>query len=125
MRISDWSSDVCSSDLAYANADGSVEILEAPSGGYPDGYLMEQPVLSRDGSTSAFWSSASNLDPTKVSAEHEVFVHLRSTDTVVRLPLAEGPLAPDRQSVVKGKGVSVSVDLGGGSMHKKKTKKIN
>src|SRR3546814_17472393 len=93
MRISDWSSDVCSSDLedpppgeseeceeicggsessqtiAYANADGSVEILEAPSGGYPDGYLMEQPVLSRDGSTSAFWSSASNLDPTKVIAE--------------------------------------------------------
>src|SRR3546814_19260779 len=96
MRISDWSSDVCSSDLAYANADGSVEILEAPSGGYPDGYLMEQPVLSRDGSTSAFWSSASNLDPTKVSDEHEVFVHLRSTDTVVRLPLAEGQVAPWR-----------------------------
>src|SRR3546814_9779373 len=71
---------------------------------------MEQPVLSRDGSTSAFWSSASNLDPTKVSDEHEVFVHLRSTDTVVRLPLAEGQVAPWRgaQLAISADGLTIA-----------------
>src|SRR3546814_19260399 len=71
---------------------------------------MEPPVLSRDGSTSAFWSSASNLDPTKVSDEHEVFVHLRSTDTVVRLPLAEGQVAPWRgaQLALSADGLTIA-----------------
>src|SRR3546814_18521149 len=99
MRISDWSSDVCSSDLRalvkFAELDGADR-------------LLGQGFLRFD-----------MRDPTKLVA--------RKPGEVVRHDVAPaaspGPIA-DRKSVVTGKSVSVRVDLGGRRIIKKKTRKI-
>src|SRR3546814_12235531 len=89
MRISDWSSDVCSSDLRPC--DGRA---------FPYGAAGEEPPRR---------------------AGHAG--HL-----VRRLLRRPGPCGaalrpvPDRKSVVSGKSVPVSVDLGGRRIIKKKTK---
>src|SRR3546814_6844546 len=95
MRISDWSSDVCSSDLRLP-ADHATDTPPddppapaVPSQGAPDGTPVAQkpatgPVAGR------------------------------------RRPGGAG-VAGDRKSVVEGKRVSVRVDLGGRRVIKKKT----
>src|SRR3546814_15785186 len=93
MRISDWSSDVCSSDLA--------------------------PVVV--GARSALFLPYPDLGVIVVDEEHEsafkqedgVTYHARDM-AVVRAQLGGIPavLVSDRQSVVSGKSVSVRVDLG-------------
>src|SRR3546814_8931028 len=86
MRISDWGSDVCSSDLEQRLAAGQARTGAGPG---------------------------------------EVGVgRLRGREGVgLVLEAAEGDAChgrPDRQSVVSGKSVSVSVDLGGRRIIKKK-----
>src|SRR3546814_20745968 len=89
MRISDWSSDVCSSDLRL-----DVEILvEWDRCGH-----AHAPV--RTGAAS--WP---NREPAAT--------------------LRRGIAAIDRKSVVEGKSVSVSVDLGGRRIIKKKKRAHN
>src|SRR3546814_9365097 len=85
MRISDWSSDVCSSDLH------SPRTPPAPRG---------TPLVKDCDSGFA--------QPCHVAGQH------------VHLEIEARPR--DRQSVVEGKSVSVSVDLGGGRINKKKRK---
>src|SRR3546814_16826761 len=98
MRISDWSSDVCSSDLSYNNGvpakTGMTKLGERPG---PDASGAHNPALS----------------PYAASAS-------RSRDRPWRAVATYGP-RPDRKSVVSGKSVSVRVDLGGRSIIKKKT----
>src|SRR3546814_16057943 len=113
MRISDWSSDVCSSDVAgdgwpYLRApaarlgacggqsfDGAGGGIGAGLGGRPRrGACRQQPFLG-DG------------------RGHLADVHRRSA----------GGGAQDRKSVVSGKSGSVSVDLGGRRIIKKQTTK--
>src|SRR3546814_17087609 len=91
MRISDWSSDVCSSDLRD---------------------FTEEKVLYN---TNNFYEncgvSASNI----VANVETIQNPLRET-----MEMFERQLEQDRKSVVSGKSVSVRVDLGGRRVIKKK-----
>src|SRR3546814_21184371 len=103
MRISDWSSDVCSSDL-LATGSGSP--------GTPTG----QPS-----------PAAPSVDDRQHDARRVVLrvmdcVNRRDTGRFVEIIAAriEIALIGDRKSVVSGKSVSVRVDLGGRRIIKKK-----
>src|SRR3546814_18539106 len=94
MRISDWSSDVCSSDLAAAH-------LRAQG---------EAAIFGRHGPWHALGADqrrASEFPP-------------RPNDIGQARPLGDGE---DRKSVVSGKSVSVRVDLGGVRIIQQKTTK--
>src|SRR3546814_16237776 len=94
MRISDWSSDVCSSDLGEGDPGAAPRVLD-------DGATVpEAPVRLR------------RLDHGK---RHAV---LHAAGGILALQLHEA--TGDRKSVVSGKSVSVRVDLGGSRIIKKK-----
>src|SRR3546814_18028862 len=110
MRISDWSSDVCSSDLLDA-ADEAVEAMvalcaavEIPQGLSSLGVTDE--VIPYMAVEAAGIERLMRNNPRKLSA--------RDIEKIYRA---------DRKSVVKGRSVSVRVDLGGRSTIKKKIKK--
>src|SRR3546814_11153462 len=91
MRISDWSSDVCSSDLAISRNGPSGRVTCRP----------RRPLSS---------STSSRLPPPRSPI----------SPSASGMP-ATTPPAEDRKSVVEGKSVSVRVDLGGRRIIKKKT----
>src|SRR3546814_15318991 len=97
MRISDWSSDVCSSDLREAGSAlitfqlGNVDAVRRKAA---------HRLVKRGGYILHFKKKGG---------------HRRSID-----PPAIGRFRQDRKSVGEGKSVSVSVDLGGRRIHKKK-----
>src|SRR3546814_11052330 len=88
MRISDWSSDVCSSDLLGLPGKPGLEVLRDWRAG---GLTTPVLILTARGS----W--AERIDGLKAGAD----------DYLTK------PFHPDRKSVVWGKSVSVRVDLGG------------
>src|SRR3546814_13908529 len=107
MRISDWSSDVCSSDLVVlANAVGTGVADDKSIYPYVDEmirfYLTEEPILKNVPT----WQCRKPQDLSHVLAN--------LPDLVVK--------ETDRKSVVSGKSVSVRVDLGGRRIIKKKKK---
>src|SRR3546814_19831985 len=91
MRISDWSSDVCSSDLRAA-----------------------------EGADGARAGADRRADRRGVGAEPV----LPAVHEVPRRGTGSRSQGADRKSVVKGKRVSVRVDLGGRRILKKKNNKI-
>src|SRR3546814_15367022 len=99
MRISDWSSDVCSSDLAR------------------NGPRIKSGVTREEGRTEECYSTSqekSRWSPAPIRA--------LGRGSRSRSPKPE-PISPprvDRKSVVEGKSVSVRVDLGGRRIIKKK-----
>src|SRR3546814_11559268 len=95
MRISDWSSDVCSSDLNPQVVARSKESLLSPS-------------WSPDGRKIAYVSFESGNSA----------VYVQDITTGSRQLVASHPR--DRKSVVSGKSVSVRVDLGVRRILKKK-----
>src|SRR3546814_16981257 len=107
MRISDWSSDVCSSDLYYR---GSAERRA----------LRRSPRLRRLGKLSA-WDSAGPRRSRRGYARRSPCGS--SPDCRHRRSGPQYPWSCDRKSVVWGKSVSVRVDLGGRRIIKKKTEK--
>src|SRR3546814_15107903 len=102
MRISDWSSDVCSSDLLLAGLSGVSWALFCV-------FRLWQGHAAR----------SVLADGCLLSATLSLALHfwLETTVTPDVIPLAA---AVDRQSVVQGKSVSVRVDLGGRRHIKKK-----
>src|SRR3546814_19019637 len=92
MRISDWSSDVCSSDLAP-----SISTLPA------DGFSRPAAALSSV-------DLPQPVGPTMAT---------NSPGATARSMPATARWLKDRKSVVEGKSVSVSVDLGGRRLIKK------
>src|SRR3546814_18791551 len=113
MRISDWSSDVCSSDLAHprvALAAGARAEHDADQTPAAPRRRRHQVVAGAAGEAGLHALGA------LVGAQPAVQRRLRA--------LAEGDVAPaekvDRTNVVEGKSVSVRVDLGGSTTHKKK-----
>src|SRR3546814_20895503 len=106
MRISDWSSDVCSSDLPQPQA--PLHHVHPPAGGRTEALDERQ---ARDERRAAALREGL----------HHLYAHRlhRAVD-----PGGEGgPRAgglPDRKSVVSGKSVSVRVDLGDRRIIKKK-----
>src|SRR3546814_17474713 len=97
MRISDWSSDVCSSDLAeLALAAAQVDVREAPR----HGMAAQAPEFRHRGQ------------------------QLAGVGVLRRREQPVGRRLLDRKSVVEGKSVAVRVDLGGRRIIKKKKKII-
>src|SRR3546814_4235331 len=90
MRISDWSSDVCSSDRPPALVDAVVEVEEFQ--------VLELQPRGRE----------------QLFADADMVVHRPAH-------VEEHQHLEDRNSVVSGKSVSVSLDLGGRRIIKKKT----
>src|SRR3546814_6542868 len=114
VRISDWSSDVCSSDLE-TRAGSSL----GREGG---GGQQRQPVGVARGGVGVIHhehhpvgaADAQALPVERHIADPGMMQSQRCT--VLSPHLVPGP--PDRQSVVSGKSVSVSVGLGGGRIIK-------
>src|SRR3546814_15110553 len=107
MRISDWSSDVCSSDLA----DLRVEALGLVFGIVQLGISVGD-FTAADEQLEAVGDAWVVVAATRQRRDFE-----RITGDERRL------LQPDRKSVGEGKSVSVRVDLGGSGTIKKKNKK--
>src|SRR3546814_13669643 len=104
MRISDWSSDVCSSDLEVVAAQSRSSF---PRTDEVDGHGVEKSDIREA------VDDAEDLSSVKQS-EESMCAEADDADDVTA----------DRQSDVKGKSVSERVDLGGGRIINK-TKKIN
>src|SRR3546814_19701927 len=117
MRISDWSSDVCSSDLSdigvHARANGIGEEV-ADSGFRPSDRgtaAVERRQRFANGDVQLFRELV------------EVDLHLGRHGSIRIDVLGREDAELDRKSVVEGKSVYVRVDLGcGGSLKKKKKK---
>src|SRR3546814_15991567 len=114
MRISDWSSDVCSSDLIQADADkrALAKVERAIAGiiaAIEDG--LYQPTMK---------ARMAELEREKTQ------ITARLAEATADVPDVHPGLAEiykrkvDRKSVVVGKSVSVRVDLGGRRIIKKK-----
>src|SRR3546814_16144253 len=111
MRISDWSSDVCSSDLLYLFVEHGV------ARGFDGASVLILPKCGEISAPVVF------TIPLQLLAYHVAV--LRGTDVDQPRNLAKSVTVEDRKSVVSGKSVSVRVDLGGSRIIKKKKKKKN
>src|SRR3546814_16563547 len=100
MRISDWSSDVCSSDLEHT---GFGELVHAHVGSSE----FHLTLRAKQTSHRAEWLRLKSVDEQGLHA---------TTDEV------DAQQAGDRRRVVEGKRVSVRVDLVGGRIINKKQK---
>src|SRR3546814_17333366 len=97
MRFSDWSSDVCSSDLSQSGALGIMNSISD---------------VKADGGDLVVSLPEGNADlPLLLSDYHLVIQPNGGVD--------DPNAGIDRKSVVSGKSVSVRVDLGGGRLIKK------
>src|SRR3546814_20356738 len=109
MRISDWSSDVCSSDLAAGTvpfyrqrfAEAGVD----PAAAVTWGSIARLPILKRSDLQGAGEAIKTTALPKSHGRRHDI------------------ETSGDRKSVVEGKSVSVRVDLGGRRIIKKKKKR--
>src|SRR3546814_20672306 len=109
MRISDWSSDVCSSDLRSRCADGGPMELALLRGRGP-GLVPELPLLHALYQGRVLQGRRARSAPARrfEGRKRALFPHPR-----------------DRKSVGEGKSVSVRVGLGGGRYLKKKQRTKN
>src|SRR3546814_13829956 len=106
MRISDWSSDVCSSDLVARDHPDTVAVLLAE---------LQETGLA------AVVSYGGWADDPPVRVLHDMLERGRA-DEPVGSSQEEGR-TQDRTSVVEGKSGSVRVDIGGRRIIKKKIEK--
>src|SRR3546814_18529052 len=130
MRISDWSSDVCSSDLPVRGAEGRI-VIEASRFTASAEHGRPYPLVV--GVDDARIGFARRRRPDHVGAVIAMTKLLAGARAIVAFPKAlpddaaaqpvvletkrraEGvEIAPDRTGVVKGQSVTVRVDLGGG-----------
>src|SRR3546814_18332558 len=112
MRISDWSSDVCSSDLQRAmtqvqavegaDADHTAVGAQGPAFDVAEQLVHRFSVIGMPGRRAA-WLSARAAEAAGLCRTREVTARA----TRLRRPCR------DRTSVVSGRSVSVRVDLGG------------
>src|SRR3546814_14324609 len=129
MRISDWSSDVCSSDLAptrHKVPPGSVVdvavalVVNIVAGGFAG---IHKEVRHKVGMRHVEAAIDDGNDGAGISGSElpsKVRIYIRVLKPVVLacvvewpLPVEERVVRQDRKSVVSGKSVSVRVDFGG------------
>src|SRR3546814_10929538 len=110
-RISDWSSDVCSSDLGEAQAGGRA------------GQDAEQPGAGGGGGGEGA-DGTDDHHALEAEVEDAGLLHNQLAERGEE-QRRRGTDDGDRKSVVGGRSVSVRVDLGGVCSHKKKKNKIN
>src|SRR3546814_12379039 len=125
MRISDWSSDVCSSDLSLAIRPGNtITGCASPRGTLRSSH--ERAAANADHSKNARPSSAnSNGEGGRIDGNGELMDRSCRVKPEQRgkYHAAKHPDCElDRKSVVKGKSVAVRADLGGRRIIKKKKK---
>src|SRR3546814_10925742 len=117
MRISDWSSDVCSSDLVFQRSLGAGR---AAAGLEPQSHY---PVQHQCEKTDQRMGADALREPMEYRGDIQIALeHAKAALDVGPALLALNDLR-DRKSVGSGRGVSVSVDTGGGGTIKKKNKK--
>src|SRR3546814_18408002 len=123
MRISDWSSDVCSSDLLLHAAlavdkDQDAPVLQAESGGGPHGHglasLVGLVVLH-------YWSPRRFMLQTRRQAFRCDYSHITTPNSRPAPQCCCVPDQGDRKRVVEGKSGSERGELGGRRYYKKKT----
>src|SRR3546814_13212795 len=114
MRISDWSSDVCSSDL-LEEADGALYDPPANGSGRPRRLLYDDGDGDQNFRNSDRGIRSDSREPGRFEAVH-VAHPIRATTPRPNIP------GINRKSVVEGKSVSVRVDIGGRRSIKKKKK---
>src|SRR3546814_16200337 len=122
MRISDWSSDVCSSDLPSGVRQVAARLLPARHIAGPDAGRGAGSVDGRLGRRIAGRRQAAAR--ASLSRAPSFRVHARAGRRRAEGAAGRGQPCPsggDRKSVVWGKSVSVRVDLGGGRIITKKT----
>src|SRR3546814_17868109 len=116
MRISDWSSDVCSADLP------TIVFPEVPKSS--NSFPLDVVGVAWDFARAAARAVADAL-PVLQRAKTIRVVTITQEKTIDTRhsgeDLAKYLAWPDRKSVVSGKSVSVRVDLGGRRIIKKKT----
>src|SRR3546814_18287706 len=115
MRISDWSSDVCSSDLGDISSGFSALMPFIPMASAilaKSGFFKWVP---KGGRPATFISMATK--PSELLLKITILTGRSYCDMVRMSPII------DRKRVVKGKSVSVRVDLGGRRVIKKKQMK--
>src|SRR3546814_21118138 len=110
MRISDWSSDVCSSDLAAGR-------LRTGRPAFPLALHDAVPGRERASRARRFGRSAGGG-----AGDHGPAARQEAVDAAAAFGRRAG--AEDRKSVVWGESVSVRVDLGGRRIIKKKTQNL-
>src|SRR3546814_16598271 len=116
MRISDWSSDVCSSDLKPYGL--SVFLRTGPS----RRWLRENLATSIMAEVHRVAALALHFTVVVTVRHAHVPFHCLTGRIFRRGRWPRDPRpTPDRQNVVSGQSVSVRVDLGGGLILKKKT----
>src|SRR3546814_14871756 len=112
MRISDWSSDVCSSDL------GGEDHLSCAGG--------EIAPVFRSARLDNHRIALRRAGDVERTRDLEIFafviglMNLRRIDYDAGFLVADEGVVLDRKRVVWGKGVAVSVDIGGSRINKKK-----
>src|SRR3546814_14745149 len=113
MRISDWSSDVCSSDLVLVTVVGKTEA--DPSKGF---FPLTVDYIEK---TYAAGKIPGGFLKREGRPSEKETLTCRLIDRPIR------PLFPDRKSDVQGKSVAVRVDPGGGRLinNKKQVRRIN
>src|SRR3546814_14365879 len=110
MRISDWSSDVCSSDLGIG-AESGVTGQEAPRG--PENLLPPEIQRMAD-SPNMDDRNAAFMEMARIDPKRAFQIQSDARDaSLERLKGGQEALRIDRKSVVSGKSVSVRVALGG------------
>src|SRR3546814_15896728 len=120
MRISDWSSDVCSSDLDFALVDRIADMFDEPfadASALPTYRVCE---LAREEVTVAL--SGDGADEAFAGYRRLVFQHQEEKLRGLIPGFLRRGVLGDRKSVVSGKSVSVRVDLGGRRIIQKKNK---
>src|SRR3546814_21030959 len=124
MRISDWSSDVCSSDLRP----GATDVYEVPQNG---SYNLNDIDRERiNGQAVLQVRPADSLTATLEYTFSQNTVEVRNSNVGIWFnhndtssAWNDGPVAgPTRKGVVRGRGGRDQGDLGGGEAMKKKTK---
>src|SRR3546814_16070667 len=104
MRISDWSSDLCSSDLAHGVGEKEKNHTNRRARN------IDQPLPSITAGGNQYAVAEPHMEPIMVQTDQQ------SSSGVIRS--MDEPV--DRKSVGWGKSVSVRVDLGGSRIIKKK-----
>src|SRR3546814_2560823 len=99
MRISDWSSDVCSSDLVIS-ASAAIRATRA---------LAKYDKVQRESETPTMATSSDGA----CRCSRPARAARNDLGSLSELADLDTPGLRDRKSVVSGKSVSVSVDLGG------------
>src|SRR3546814_13302515 len=105
MRISDWSSDVCSSDL---------------EGCHLDARLPARPLLGQHELPAGEVAARLGQQHGRLQGKHLVAVEILVQAVVVAGIVAQQQRRRDRKSVGEGTSVSVRVDLGGRRLNTKK-----